>query len=76
MTLRQLGVPLGVLGVLALLGAVGALQGVAGLFAAPEQAPRLADNAGELQAGALRLLVVVLVGGAALAAVAPTGFAA
>ena len=69
-TLRQVGVPLGILGVLALLGAVGALQGVAGLFAAPEQAPRLADNAGELQAGALRLLVVVLVGGGALAAVA------
>jgi hypothetical protein len=69
-TLRQLGVPLGVLGVLALLGAVGGLQGIAGLFAAPEQAPRLADNAGELQTGAVRLLVVVLLGGAALAAVA------
>jgi len=69
-TLRQLGVPLGVLGVIGLLGAVGALQGIAGLFAAPEQASRLADNAGELQAGALRLLIVVLVGGAALAAVA------
>jgi hypothetical protein len=69
-TLRQLAVPLGILGLVALLGAVGALQGVAGLFAAPEQAPHLADNAGELQAGALRLLVVILIGGAALAAVA------
>jgi hypothetical protein len=69
-TLRQLRVPLGVLGVLALLGAVGGLQGIAGLFAAPEQAPRLADNAGELQTGAVRLLVVVLLGGTALAAVA------
>ena len=69
-SLRQLWVPLGVLGVLALLGAVGGLQGIASLFAAPEQAPRLADNAGELQAGAVRLLVVVLLGGAALAAVA------
>jgi hypothetical protein len=69
-SLRQLWVPLGVLGMLALLGAVGGLQGIAGLFAAPEQAPRLADNAGELQAGAARLLIVVLLGGAALAAVA------
>jgi len=69
-TLRQLRVPLGILGVLALLGAVGGLQGIAGLFAAPEQAPRLADNAGELQTGAVRLLVVVLLSGAALAAVA------
>jgi hypothetical protein len=69
-TLRQLGVPLGVIGGIALLGAVGALQGIAGLLAAPEQAQRLADNAAELQAGAVRLLVVVLLSGGALAAVA------
>jgi hypothetical protein len=69
-TLRQLWVPLGVLAAIALLGVVGALQGLAGLMAAPEQAQRLADNAGELQAGAVRLLVVVLLGGATLAAVA------
>jgi hypothetical protein len=68
-SLRELTVPLGVLGVLALLGVVGALQGIAGLFAAPEQAPRLAENASFLQAGSVRLLVVVLVGGAALWAI-------
>jgi hypothetical protein len=68
-SLRQLAIPFAVLGGLALLGVVGALQGIAGLFAAPEQAPRLAENAGALQAGSLRLLVVVLVGGAALWAV-------
>jgi hypothetical protein len=67
---RQLLVPLAALAGLALLGVVGALQGIAGLFAAPEQAPRLAENAGALQAGSLRLLVVVLVGGAALWAIA------
>jgi hypothetical protein len=69
-TLRQLWVPLGVIGAIALLGVVGALQGIAGLMAAPEQAQRLADNAADLQIGAVRLLVVVLLGGAALAAVA------
>jgi hypothetical protein len=59
-----------VLGLVALLGAAGALQGMAGLFAAPEQAPRLAENAGALRAGSLRLLLVVALGGAGLWAVA------
>jgi hypothetical protein len=68
--LRQLLIPLAVLAGLALLGVVGALQGLAGLLAAPEQAPRLAENAGALQAGSLRLLLVVLLGGAALWAAA------
>jgi hypothetical protein len=68
-SLRELTVPLAVLGALALLGVVGGLQGVAGLLAAPEQAPRLAENASFLQAGSVRLLAVVLVGGAALWAI-------
>jgi hypothetical protein len=68
-SVRRLAIPLAVLAGLALLGVVGALQGLAGLLAAPEQAPRLADNAGALQAGSLRLLVVVVVGGAALWAI-------
>ena len=68
-SVRRLAIPLAVLAGLAVLGVVGALQGIAGLFASPEQAPRLAENAEALQAGSLRLLVVVLVGGAALWAV-------
>ena len=61
--------PLGVLGGLALLGVVGVLQAVATVLAGPEQAARVAANAPALQAGALRLLVVVLVGGGVLWAV-------
>ena len=68
-SLRRLAVPLAVLAALALLGVIGALQGIAGLLAAPEQAARLAENAGALQMGAVRLLIVVLVGGAALWAI-------
>jgi hypothetical protein len=67
--LRALVVPLAVLGGLALLGAAGVLQSVGTLLAGPEQAARLAANAPALQAGALRLLLVVLVGGAVLWAV-------
>jgi hypothetical protein len=66
---RALLVPLAVLGGLALLGVVGVLQAVAVVLASAEQAARVAANAGELQAGALRLLVVVLVGGGVLWAV-------
>jgi len=65
-SLRAFAVPLAVLGGLALLGAVGVLQSVATLLAGAEQASRVADNAGALQGGALRLLLVTLVGGAAL----------
>jgi len=68
-SLRAFAVPLAVLGGLALLGAAGVLQSVATLLAGPEQASRVADNAGALQGGALRLLLVTLVGGAALWAV-------
>jgi hypothetical protein len=67
--LRGLVIPLVVIGGVALLGAVGALEGVATTFASPEQAARVAENAGQLQAGGLRLLAVVIVGGAALWAV-------
>ena len=60
---RALIAPLSVLGGLALFGVAGVLQSLGTLFAAPEQAARLAANAGALQAGALRLLFVVLMGG-------------
>jgi hypothetical protein len=66
LSLRTLTIPLGVLGGLALLGAVGALQPVATVLAAPEQAERVAANAGALQTGSLRLLLAMLAGGAAL----------
>ena len=66
---RALVAPIAVLGVLALLGLAGVLQSVGSLFAGAEQAARLAANAPALQAGALRLLVIVLLGGAALWAV-------
>jgi hypothetical protein len=65
-TLRGLLIPLGVLAGLALLGAVGALEAVGMAFAAAEQAPRLAANAGALQSGALRLLAIIAAGGAVL----------
>jgi hypothetical protein len=66
---RALLVPLGVLGLLALLAATGALGGIGLGFAAPEQAARVAGNAAALQGGGLRLLLVVLAGGAILWAV-------
>lgn len=68
-TRRALVVPLAVLGGLALLGAAGILQSVATVIATEEQASRVAANAGALQGGSIRLLVVVLAGGAALWAV-------
>jgi hypothetical protein len=68
-SLRGLLVPLGVLGGLALFGIVGVLQAVATVLASAEQAARVTANAGELQGGALRLLVVVLLGGGILWAV-------
>ena len=66
---RALLIPLGVLALLALLAAAGALGGIGLAFGAPEQAPRVAANAAELQAGGVRLLLVVLLGGAVLWAV-------
>jgi hypothetical protein len=63
---RALVTTLAVLAGIAALGVVGVLQAVATVIAGPEQAARVAANAPALQAGALRLLVVVLVGGAGL----------
>lgn len=68
-SLRALMVPLGVVAAIGLLGVAGGLERVAMLFAQPEQAPRVAENAGQLQVGSLRLLAVVVLGGAALWAV-------
>ncbi|MGH7500008.1 MAG: hypothetical protein ACREL3_14305 [Gemmatimonadales bacterium] len=65
-SLKALLIPLGVLGGLALLGIVGVLQSVTTALAAPEQSAHVAANAGALQAGALRLLAAVVVGGAVL----------
>ncbi len=65
-TLRALAIPIGVLGAFALLGVVGVLHSITMGLAGPEQAPRAAANAGALQTGSLRLLVAVVVGGAAL----------
>ena len=69
LSLRALMIPLGVLGGLALLGAIGVLQAVATVLASQEQAARVTANAGALQAGSLRLLLVVAAGGAVLWAV-------
>jgi hypothetical protein len=57
------------MGGLALLGVLGALQGMAAVFALPERAAQVAENAGALRGGSLRLLSVVVLGGAALWAV-------
>ncbi len=53
-----------VLGVFALLGATGLLQGLAESIAAPQMASQVVANAGALQGGAVRLLAVLLAGGA------------
>ena len=58
------------LGVIALLGAVGALQGVAESLAAPQMAGQVVANAGALQGGAVRLLAILLAGGAIIWAMA------
>jgi hypothetical protein len=64
--LRSLIIPLAVLGGIALLGAAGVLQAVATVLASAEQAARVTANADALQGGALRLLVVVVLGGGIL----------
>ncbi len=60
----------GVLGVIALLGAVGALQSVAVALAKEQMAGQVVGNAGALQGGAVRLLFVLLAGGAIIWAIA------
>jgi hypothetical protein len=69
LTLRGLAIPLAVIGGVAVLGAGGILQSFATALASAEQANRVAANAGALQGGALRLMLVVAVGGAALWAI-------
>ena len=66
---RALLVPLGLLGGLALLGAAGVLQSVATVLASAEQAARVTANALALQSGALRLLLVLLLGGSVVWAI-------
>ncbi len=68
-SLRSLLVPLGVVGGLALLGVAGVLEAVGMAFVAPEQASRVAENAGPLRIGALRLFAVTALGGAVLWAI-------
>ena len=63
---RALLIPLGVLAGLALLGVAGVLESVALTLASQEQAARVTENAGPLRAGSLRLLAVVVLGGAVL----------
>jgi hypothetical protein len=60
---RSFGIPLAVLGAIGLLGTLGVLESAATIFVSPQQAPKLAANAPELQRGALRLLVVVALAG-------------
>lgn len=60
---RTLLIPLGTLAGLAVLGAAGALQAVAEALAGPGRLPAAIANASALQAGSLRLLAVVVVGG-------------
>ena len=68
-SLRSLLVPLGILAALGLLGVVGALEAVGMAMAEPQQVERLVANGPELRAGALRLLGIVVIGGAALWAI-------
>ena len=59
-----------VLGAIALLGAVGGLQPVAVALAKEQMAGQVVGNAGALQGGAVRLLAVLLAGGAIIWAMA------
>lgn len=74
---KRLNILLAVVGVFALLGVTGALQGVTEALAnaiatgldprmVARITQRVSENAGELRAGSLRLLLVVLVGGGVL----------
>jgi hypothetical protein len=67
---RALLVPAAVLAGIALLGAVGVLQAVAESLAEPARVEAAMANAGALQGGSVRLLVVILAGGGILWAIA------
>ncbi len=68
---RRLYIPLGAIGLIAVLGAVGARQGLAEALAGPQEHVRaaLGANAPEMRAGALRLLLVTVIGGGVLLAI-------
>ncbi len=66
---RRLYTLLGIFGGLALLGAVGGLQPLAEALAPDVRRDVVLANAGALQAGAIRMLLAVLVGGGVLAAI-------
>ncbi|MGE0354740.1 MAG: YfhO family protein, partial [Gemmatimonadales bacterium] len=66
---RTVLIPVAGLSILGLLGVVGGLQTVAGAFVAPEQTGQLAANAEFLRAGALRMLVFVVLSGFVLWAI-------
>ncbi len=61
-TARALLVPAAVLGGIALLGVVGVLQAVAESLAGPARVEGAMANAGALQGGSVRLLIVILAG--------------
>ena len=61
---RSLWIGVGILGGLGLLAAVGALRPVTETLADPRMLETVAANAGELQAGGVRLLIVVALAGA------------
>lgn len=63
---RTVLVVVGAAALFAVLGAVGALEGVATSLAIPERLTAVSENAPGLQAGALRLLLFVALGGALL----------
>jgi hypothetical protein len=62
-SLRSWLMPVAVIGALGLLGVAGVLEGLGTLLTSAEQAPRLVANGPELRSGALRLLLMVLIGG-------------
>jgi hypothetical protein len=66
---RTVFIAVSVIVAFALLGALGGLQPVAEALAMPWRAQRVQENAGELQSGALRLLIVALLSGACLLAI-------
>lgn len=68
-SMRWLRWPVAVAGVVALLGVIGVLQSVAEALADPQARAVVLANADSLRMGSVRLLIVVLIGGAALFAV-------
>jgi len=68
-SLRRIGIGAGVFALLGILGAVGGLDGVAQTIAAPQLLENAIRHAPDLHAGALRLLLVAVAGGAVLLAI-------